>query len=89
MPLTELREAVVWADDASPFTGAQVMDLLTENERLRQRVDVLEAALLGTSTTKSQWGQPCWCRTMSRWLYCVWQPQCKAVQAALATKRGA
>jgi hypothetical protein len=29
------RDSIVWADDASPFTGAQVRDLLDENERLR------------------------------------------------------
>jgi len=29
------KETVVWADEASPFTGAQVKDLLEENERLR------------------------------------------------------
>lgn len=31
----EQREPVVWADEASPFTGAQVKALLVENEKLR------------------------------------------------------
>lgn len=32
------EQAVVWADDASPFSGPQVLNLLKENERLRLRV---------------------------------------------------
>lgn len=35
------RELVVWADEASPFTGPQVKALLEENEALRK---VAEAA---------------------------------------------
>lgn len=31
----EQREPVVWADEASPFTGPQVKALLVENEKLR------------------------------------------------------
>lgn len=37
-----MKEPVVWADAATPFTGRQVADLLRENERLR---DVAQAAL--------------------------------------------
>ncbi len=33
--LAAANEPIVWADDASPFTGKQVKDLLDENERLR------------------------------------------------------
>ena len=38
------RTAVVWADDASPFDGAQVKALLDENERLRADVERLTSA---------------------------------------------
>jgi hypothetical protein len=34
-PDTAFRSSVVWADEASPFTGEQVRDLLDENEKLR------------------------------------------------------
>lgn len=36
------REPVVWADEASPFTGAQVKTLLDENERLRDALEKIE-----------------------------------------------
>ena len=36
LPASAKREAVVWADEISPFNGAQVKALLEENERLRQ-----------------------------------------------------
>lgn len=32
------KEPVVWADDATPFTGAEVLELLKENELLRRKV---------------------------------------------------
>jgi hypothetical protein len=32
------KEPVAWADEATPFTGAEVLELLKENERLRQKV---------------------------------------------------
>ncbi len=35
----EPSETVVWADDATPFTGPQVLDLLRENERLRTELE--------------------------------------------------
>lgn len=35
-PSEPKREPVVWADEASPFTGPQVKDLLDENERLQR-----------------------------------------------------
>ena len=42
--VTRLRaSAVVWADDASPFTGEQVKALLDENERLRRALREIEA----------------------------------------------
>jgi len=34
----EPREPVVWADNVSPFTGPQVLELLKENEKLREEV---------------------------------------------------
>ena len=39
------REPIVWADDASPFTGKQVADLLAENERFRAEIVRLTAML--------------------------------------------
>ena len=36
------KEPVVWADDVSPFTGAQVKTLLDENQRLRATADPTE-----------------------------------------------
>ena len=30
------NEPIVWADEASPFTGDQVLSLLRENDRLRK-----------------------------------------------------
>ena len=61
--------------------------LAGELATLRQRVETLTAALRGTSTMKSQWGTPCWCRTLAM-LYCVGQPQCKAAQAELERLAG-
>jgi len=29
------NQSIVWADEATPFTGRQVAELLSENERLR------------------------------------------------------
>lgn len=50
----------VWVDDASPFTGPQVRELLEENERLRMRVAPLDTALarveeLGADGTRLDW----------------------------------
>lgn len=39
------REPVVWADDASPFTGPQVKALLDENERLRKPPQLVRYAV--------------------------------------------
>jgi len=36
------REAVVWADEASPFNGAQVKALLDENQRFRDALEKIE-----------------------------------------------
>lgn len=36
-----MSEPIVWAG-SNPFTGAQVLDLLNENEKLRARVAELE-----------------------------------------------
>lgn len=38
------REPCVWADDATPFTGPEVMVLLRENETLQTRVANAESA---------------------------------------------
>lgn len=45
-------------------------------------VKTLREALLGTATTKNQWGGPCWCRTVAM-LYCAAQPQCRRASEAL------
>ena len=37
------REPVVWADDATPFTGPEVLDMLKENESLRKERDAARA----------------------------------------------
>lgn len=36
------REMVVWADEVSPFNGAQVKDLLDENQRFRDALEKIE-----------------------------------------------
>lgn len=44
------RESVVWADDASPFTGPQVKTLLDENEGIRAQ---LSSELEANSATEA------------------------------------
>lgn len=39
-PAPPAREPIVWADEASPFTGAEVRVLLKENERLRAAINL-------------------------------------------------
>ncbi len=41
------REPIVWADEASPFTGEQVKALLDENERFREQLRELTARAAG------------------------------------------
>ncbi len=36
------REQVVWADEATPFTGAEVAALLRENQRYRDALEKIE-----------------------------------------------
>lgn len=54
------REPVVWADDASPFTGAQVKALLDENEEFRKMVsDRPSEAKTGCTATHPETGERC------------------------------
>lgn len=50
------RDPVVWADDASPFTGVQVKALLDENQRFR---DVLEKIEGGDGCYTPSYGDCC------------------------------
>ena len=69
--------SVVWADDASPFTGVQVKALLDENEELREslnkRPDHAEAIKTAFLSAVHR-GDPCpFClaRTDNVWPFCV------------------
>ncbi len=48
------RDPVVWADAASPFTGAQVLDLLKENEKLRSALRPFAERVVGMGMPRAK-----------------------------------
>lgn len=52
--MSVVHEQIVWADEASPFTGAQVKALLDENEKLRNWVLRLSQMPLDWTSQETQ-----------------------------------
>jgi len=55
-PLVEQAKQVVWADEVSPFTGRQVLDLLKENQRFRDALEKIEG---GEGCSTPSYGDCC------------------------------
>lgn len=49
-------EPVVWADEATPFTGPEVLALLRENQRLRDALEKIEG---GEGCSTPSYGDCC------------------------------
>lgn len=57
VPTSGESEPIVWADDATPFTGKQVADLLRENTKLRNALESLwhDEHDYGNGTDEQRW----------------------------------